>query len=89
MSGTPEVIALGETMLSLVATDGPLDQANTFHATHGGAESNTCGARSIRDERRVGESCRKDPMGDRVLAALEREGVDLSWVRTIRIGPPG
>ncbi len=90
VSGTPEVIALGETMLSLIATDGPLDQATTFHATHGGAESNTCVAlvrsgTSAAWVSRVGT----DPMGDRVLAALEREGVDLSWVRTDPHRPTG
>ena len=36
-----DVIALGETMLSLVAIDEPLGSATRFHVTHGGAETNT------------------------------------------------
>ena len=77
MSGAPDVIAIGETMLSLVALDGPLDEATSFHATHGGAESNTCVAlarlgRSAAWVGRVGE----DPIGDRILADL--------WTRTGR-----
>ena len=64
MTGAPDVIAIGETMLSLVALDGPLDDATSFHATHGGAESNTCVAlarlgRSAAWVGRVGE----DPKG--------------------------
>ena len=42
MSDRFDVLALGETMLSLVAEDGPLATATSFHATHGGAESNAC-----------------------------------------------
>lgn len=81
MSGTPDVIALGETMLSMVALDGSLEEATSFRATHGGAESNTCVAlarsgRSAAWVSRLGV----DPMGDRILAALRTEGVDLSWV---------
>ena len=64
VTGTPEVIAVGETMLSLVATDGPLDEATTFRATHGGAESNTCVALARSgQERRVGESSRQGSDG--------------------------
>jgi len=78
---TPDVIAIGETMFSLVALDGPLDEATSFHATHGGAESNTCVAltrlgRSAAWVSRVGI----DAPGDRILAVLGREGVQLSWV---------
>jgi len=81
VTGTPHVIAVGETMFSLVALDGPLDEATSFHATHGGAESNTCVAltrlgRSAAWVSRLGE----DPSGDRILAVLGREGVQLSWV---------
>lgn len=81
MSATPDVIALGETMLSMVALDGPLEEATSFRATHGGAESNACVAlarsgRSAAWVSRLGA----DPMGDRILAALRTEGVDVSWV---------
>jgi 2-dehydro-3-deoxygluconokinase len=76
-----DVIAVGETMLSMVALDGSLDEATAFHATHGGAESNACVGlarlgRSAAWVSRVGE----DPAGDRILAELGREGVELSWV---------
>ena len=81
MTGAPDVIAVGETMFSLVALDGSLDEATTFRATHGGAESNTCVAltrlgRSAAWVSRLGS----DPPGDRILAALGDERVGLSWV---------
>ena len=81
MTTAPDVIAVGETMCSLVALDGSLDEATSFRATHGGAESNTCVAlarlgRSAAWVSRLGE----DPIGDRILAELGREGVELSWV---------
>lgn len=84
MSGTTyDVIGLGETMLSLVARDGPLERASAFAATHGGAESNALVALSRLGFRtawisRLGD----DPAGTRVREALEVEGVDLRWVRT-------
>jgi 2-dehydro-3-deoxygluconokinase len=90
VTGAPEVIAVGETMLSLVALDGPLDEATSFHATHGGAESNLCVAL-----RRLGRSAAwvsrlgTDPSGDRILAALGAEGVQLSWVRRDPERPTG
>lgn len=90
MTGTPDVIAVGETMFSLVALNGPLDEATSFHATHGGAESNTCvtltrSGRSAAWVSRLGA----DPTGDRILAALGREGVQLSWVKRDPDRPTG
>ena len=90
MTDAPDVIAVGETMFSLVALDGPLDEATSFHATHGGAESNTCVAltrlgRSAAWVSRVGT----DPPGDRILAVLGREGVQLSWVKRDPDRPTG
>ena len=81
MTSASDVIAVGETMFSLVALDGSLDEATSFHATYGGAESNACVAlarlgRSAAWVSRVGE----DPAGDRIMAELGREGVQLSWV---------
>ena len=82
MTKPPDLIALGETMLSLIAVDGPLDEASTFRATHGGAESNTCvwfarhGLRAAWVSR-LGA----DLAGDRVLAWLQGAGVDVTWVR--------
>ncbi len=77
-----DVIGLGETMLSLIATDGPLEQATTFFATHGGAETNTLvglsrlGARTAWVSR-LGD----DVLGRRIERDLRDEGIDLRWVR--------
>jgi 2-dehydro-3-deoxygluconokinase len=90
VTDAPDVIAVGETMFSLVALDGPLDEATSFRATHGGAESNTCVAlarlgTSVAWVSRLGT----DPAGDRILAVLEREGVQLSWVKRDPHRPTG
>ena len=90
MTDAPDVIAVGETMVSLVALDGPLDEATSFHATHGGAESNTCVAltrlgRSAAWVSRLGT----DPSGDRILASLGADGVRLSWVKRDPDRPTG
>jgi 2-dehydro-3-deoxygluconokinase len=86
----PDVIAIGETMLSLIALDGPLATATRFLATHGGAESNVCvglarsgiGAAWVS---RLGT----DAPGDRIVGALERDGIDLRWVRRDGDRPTG
>jgi len=85
-----DLLALGETMLSLVATDGDLLTARAFTATHGGAESNTCVALARRGLRvawvsRLGD----DPAGHRIRAHLSGEGVDLRWARTDPARPTG
>ena len=49
-----DVIALGETMLSLVARGGSLATATEFVATHGGAETNTLVWLAPRDSGRPG-----------------------------------
>ncbi|MGZ4147576.1 MAG: sugar kinase [Actinomycetota bacterium] len=78
----PEVVALGETMLSVVAVDAPLDRATAFHVTHGGAESNVCVGLVRRGISAAWVSALgEDPPGDRIAAALEDEGVDLRWLR--------
>ena len=78
----PDVVALGETMLSIVAVDGPLERATRFRATHGGAESNVCVGLARRGHRAAWVSALgEDPPGERVADALAREGVDLRWVR--------
>jgi 2-dehydro-3-deoxygluconokinase len=85
-----DVLALGETMLSLIAADGSLATAGTFHATHGGAESNACVALA-RAGFRVAWISRlgNDHAGMRIRDALEREGVDLRWVATDPARPTG
>jgi 2-dehydro-3-deoxygluconokinase len=77
-----DVLGFGETMLSVVAVDGPLDRAEEFRATHGGAESNVCVGLARLGLRTAWVSALgDDPPGDRVVNALEAEGVDLRWVR--------
>jgi 2-dehydro-3-deoxygluconokinase len=76
-----DVIALGETMLSLIAEDGTLETATRFVVTHGGAESNACLALAHAGLRvawvsRLGT----DVAGRRIRSALTGAGVDLSWV---------
>lgn len=90
MIGAPEVVALGETMLSLVAVGVPLVEATELRVTHGGAESNTCvglvrlGVRAALVSR-LGE----DPAGDRVAAELREAAVDVRWVRRDPERPTG
>jgi 2-dehydro-3-deoxygluconokinase len=90
VSPLPDVVALGETMLSLVALDAPLGSAATLHMSHGGAESNACVA-LVRLGLRAAWVSRlgRDPAGDRVLAELETNGVDLRWVRRDPDRPTG
>ena len=79
---TPDVIALGETMLSLVAADGPLAESQSLHVTFGGAESNTSVGLV-----RLGVSAAwvsrlgADVAGRRVHGSIDRCGVDVRWVR--------
>ena len=86
----PEVVALGETMLSVVAVGEPVDRATTFHVTHGGAESNVCVGLSRLGVRAawVG-ALGRDAAGDRIATALAREGVDLRWARRDTARPTG
>lgn len=84
-----DLLALGETMLSLVSS-GPLREARALHVTHGGAESNVCeglvrlGFRAAWVSR-VGT----DAAGDRVAAELDEAGVDLRWLRRDPDRPTG
>jgi 2-dehydro-3-deoxygluconokinase len=85
-----DLIGLGETMLSLIATDGSLDRATTFRATIGGSESNVCVALARLGGRpawvgRVGV----DGFGERIVAALDAERVDVRWVETDPERPTG
>ena len=90
MSEPFDLVGLGETMVSLIATEGPLTTATTFHATHGGAETNTLigmarlGARTAWVGR-LGD----DAMGGRIERDLTAEGVDLRWVRSDPERPTG
>ena len=85
-----DVIALGETMLSLVATDGPLASATRFHVTHGGAETNTLVGLSRLGLRTAWVSrLGTDVVGDRIHGALADEGIDLRWTRRDDHRPTG
>jgi 2-dehydro-3-deoxygluconokinase len=78
----PDVVALGETMLSIVSVDAPLDRASTFHVTHGGAESNVCVGLARRGLSVAWVSALgEDDAGDRIANALAGEGIDLRWLR--------
>ena len=86
----PDVIALGETMLSLVARGGSLTTATEFVATHGGAETNSLvwlAAAGFRTAwvSRLGD----DEAGQRIRRALTQAGVELRWVVTDTERPTG
>jgi 2-dehydro-3-deoxygluconokinase len=90
VTGPFDVVALGETMVSLIATDGMLEDAGAFRATVGGAETNTLIAMS-----RLGASTAwvsrlgDDVLGRRIEHSLRAEGVDLRWVRRDPDHPTG
>jgi 2-dehydro-3-deoxygluconokinase len=84
------VIALGETMRSVVTVVGLPGETPTELVTHGGAESNTCVALA-----RLGFGAAwvsrlgTDDAGDHVLEELRACGVDLRWVRRDPERPTG
>ena len=90
MTNLPDVIALGETMRSVVTVVGLPGEPPTELVTHGGAESNSCvalaglgfGAAWVS---RLGT----DDAGDHVLEELRACGVDLRWVRRDPDRPTG
>ena len=90
MTNLPDVVALGETMRSVVTVVGLPGEAPTELVTHGGAESNACvalaglgfGAAWVS---RLGT----DDAGDQVLEELRACGVDLRWVRRDPERPTG
>jgi 2-dehydro-3-deoxygluconokinase len=88
---TLDLVALGETMAALAAPPGePLNTARTLILDHAGAESNTCiglarlGLRTAWISR-LGA----DTLGDRILAALQAEGVETRWVTRDPSRPTG
>lgn len=84
-----DLVAVGETMLSLVAS-GPLADADVLHVTHGGAESNVCeGAVRLGLHAAWVGRLGTDAAGDRVAAELAAAGVDLRWVRRDPDRPTG
>jgi len=90
MTDDPEVVALGETMLSLIAVGVPLAEAAELRVSHGGAESNAC-VGLVRLGLRAAWVSRlgRDEPGDRVEADLRAAGVDVRWVRRDPERPTG
>jgi 2-dehydro-3-deoxygluconokinase len=86
----PDVIALGETMRSIITVPGPTGERSAPFVTHGGAESNACVALV-----RLGVSAAwvsrlgTDAAGDLVMEELRAHGVDLRWVRRDPERPTG
>src|SRR4029453_15814071 len=86
----PDVIALGETMRSVITVHGQNRDHSVPFVTHGGAESNACvtlvrlgfGAAWVS---RLGT----DAAGDFVMEELRAHGVDLRWVRRDPERPTG
>src|SRR6202011_4495093 len=82
-SGGFDLIALGETMLALAPPAGEtLRRSSSLLVDHAGAESNTC-VGLARLGLRVAWVSRlgSDAAGDRILDALQGEGIDTRWVR--------
>jgi 2-dehydro-3-deoxygluconokinase len=85
-----DLLALGETMLSLVAIEGAFEVSPTFQATHGGAESNVC-VQAARLGLRTAWIGRlgAGPIGGRIERDLTRAGIDVRWVRRDPERPTG
>ena len=86
-----DVIAIGETMLALAPPPGAsLEACESVRMDHAGAESNTCVGLARLGFRvtwisRLGA----DPLGNRILVALRKEGVDTRWVHRDDERPTG
>jgi 2-dehydro-3-deoxygluconokinase len=79
---TYDLIALGETMMTFCPPSGGiLADAVSLILDHGGAESNTCvGLARLGLKVAWISKLGCDPFGDRILEALNKEGVDTRWV---------
>jgi 2-dehydro-3-deoxygluconokinase len=77
-----DLIALGETMLALTPPQGvALRSTPALLVDHAGAESNTCVGLARLGLRTAWISrLGADAAGDRILAAIREEGVDVQWV---------
>jgi 2-dehydro-3-deoxygluconokinase len=86
-----DLIALGETMATLCPPPGmSLANAANLVVDHGGAESNTCiGLARLGFKVAWVSKLGVDPLGDRVLEALQKEGLDTRWVGRDPTRPTG
>lgn len=77
-----DLIALGETMATFSPPPGmSLASAPSLVVDHGGAESNACvGLARLGFDVAWVSKLGSDPLGDRVLEALQKEGLDTRWV---------
>ena len=91
MNSTFDVVTFGETMvLCAPAERGTLEYASAYHASIGGAESNSAVGltrlgHSVSWVSRVG----RDPFGSRILKTLRGEGIDVSRVELSDGEPTG
>src|SRR6476659_9427693 len=86
-----DVVALGETMLALAPEAGfSIRNAPALLVDHAGAESNTC-VGLARLGLRVAWISRlgADAAGDRILGALDAEGIETRWVERDPHRPTG
>lgn len=86
-----DLIALGETMATLCPPPGmSLANAPSLIVDHGGAESNTCvGLARLGFQVAWVSKLGTDPLGDRVLEALQKERLDTHWVTRDLTRPTG
>ena len=86
-----DLIALGETMLALGTAAGEsIRDADALLMDHAGAESNSCVGLARLGLRTAWVSrLGTDAAGDRILHALQEEGVDTRWVRRDAARPTG
>jgi 2-dehydro-3-deoxygluconokinase len=77
-----DLIALGETMATFCPPPGiALCNTTNLIVDHGGAESNTCvGLARLSFQVAWISKLGSDPLGDQVLEALQKEGLDTQWV---------
>jgi 2-dehydro-3-deoxygluconokinase len=86
-----DLIALGETMATFCPPPGTaLGNATNLIVDHGGAESNTCvGLARLGFQVAWISKLGSDPLGDQVLEALRKEGLDTQWVIRDEARPTG
>jgi fructokinase len=86
----PPVLSIGETLIDIIATDGApsLVEAREFVALAGGAPANVAVALSrLRVPSAFCGVVGADPLGERLLAELSAEGVDVTRLRQTDVAP--